>query len=161
MNDDKLIQKDRMRFTKNTLSSNLAILAIVFDVLYFVSIYQSDVGNYYYQIIIGASILYNLMFMLATFLASEGIKNYNISYAYLLGAIGVGQIIRIFILPMQAHNATVTIQSVETIVMGSGQFTYVLICLVASALCCFVACAVGIQKSRTLNEYLATLEKTA
>lgn len=161
MNDELLIKKDRMRFTKNTLSSNLALLAIVFDVLYFVSIYQSDVGNYYYQIIIGASILYNLVFLLATFLASEGIKNYNIGYAYLLGAIGVGQIIRIFILPMQAHSATVIVQGVETVVMSGGQFTYVLFCLIASAVCCFIGCAVGITKSRTLTEYLAALEKTA
>ena len=46
MNEDKLIQRDRMRFTKNTLSSSLALLAILFNVLYFVSIYRSDVGSY-------------------------------------------------------------------------------------------------------------------
>lgn len=160
MNDEMLIKKDRMRFTKNTLSSNMAILSIVFDVLFFVSIYQSDVGSYYYRIIIGASILYNMVFMLAAFLASEGIKNYNMGYAYLLGALGVGQLIRIFILPMQAHSAVVTVQGVDTIVMGGGQFTYVVACLVLSAACCFVGCAVGIVKSRTLTEYLATLEKT-
>lgn len=161
MNDELQIRKDRMRFTKNTLSSNLALLAIVFDVLYFVSIYQSDVGSYYYRIIIGASILYNLCFMLAVFLASEGIKSYNIGYSYLLLAIAAGQVIRIFILPMQAHSATVTIQGAETIVMGNGQFTYVVVCLIASAACCLVSAVVGMQKSRTLSEYMATLEKAA
>ena len=59
MNEDKLIQRDRMRFTKNTLSSGLALLAILFNVLYFVSIYKSDVGTYYYSILVGASIIYN------------------------------------------------------------------------------------------------------
>ena len=49
-----------MRFIKNSLSSSLAILGILFDVLYFVSIYQSDVDVYYYNILIGASIVYNL-----------------------------------------------------------------------------------------------------
>ena len=57
MSEDRIIKTDRMRYTKNTASSRLALLAIVFDVLYFVSIYQSDVGSYYYSIIIGASVI--------------------------------------------------------------------------------------------------------
>ena len=77
MTDDRIVKRDRMRYTKNTLSSTLALLGIVFDVLYFVSIYQSDVGTYYYNILIGASVLYNLIFMLMAFLSSEGVKNYK------------------------------------------------------------------------------------
>ena len=42
--DAKTIKKDRLRYTKNKLSANLAYLGIVFDVLYFVSIYSSDVS---------------------------------------------------------------------------------------------------------------------
>ena len=38
MNDEKTIQLDRMRFTKNTTSANLALLAILFNVLFFISI---------------------------------------------------------------------------------------------------------------------------
>ena len=45
MNEEN-IKLDRMRYTKNTTSSRLAILAIVFDVLFFISLYKSDVGNY-------------------------------------------------------------------------------------------------------------------
>lgn len=160
-NEELQIRKDRMRFTKNTLSSNLAILAIIFDVLYFVSIYQSDVGSWYYQILIGASILYNLVFLLAAFLSSEGIKNYDVNYAYLLIALGVGQIVRIFILPAKAHAAVVTLQGAETAVMTNGQYTYVVGCLIASAVCCLVAAAVGMQKTKTLNDYLASMKKTA
>ena len=78
-NKDAMIKKDRMRFIKNKMSSNLILLAIVANALYFVSIYRSDVGNYYYKIFIGASIVYNLVFMLTAFLSSEGVKNYNIS----------------------------------------------------------------------------------
>ena len=51
------VKKDRMRYTKDKLSSNLALLAIVFDCLYFVSIYQSDVGSWYYNWVIGASVV--------------------------------------------------------------------------------------------------------
>ena len=98
MNEEVYIRKDRMRFTKNTLASTLAIVAIVFDVLYFLNIYKSDVnhnvGNFYYQIRIGGSIILNLLFMLAAFLSSEGIKNYKVSYGYVLGVLGVIQLVR-------------------------------------------------------------------
>ena len=96
MNEESMIRHDRMRFTKNTTSSRLALLAIVFNVLFFVSIYK--VNNIeYYKWLMGISILYNLVFMLATFLASEGVKNYKIHFSILLIILAIGQIIRIFI----------------------------------------------------------------
>lgn len=157
-NEDRMIRKDRMRFIKNKLSANLAILAILFDVFYFVSIYQSDVGDYYYSILIGGSILYNLVFMLAAFLASEGIKNYKGGYAWLLGALGIGQIVRIFILPAQAHAAE--LKKIGQ-VMGDKQYFFVVGCLIASAACLLVSTAVGYVRSRTLKNYVASLEKAA
>ena len=69
MTEERTIKLDRLRYTKNTASSRLVYLAILLDVFFFVSIYKSDVGSYYYNILIGASILYNLIFMLAAFLA--------------------------------------------------------------------------------------------
>lgn len=161
LDNPKTIKLDRMRYAKNTFSSRLTYLAILFNVLYFVSIYESDVGSWYYQILIGGSIVYNLVFMLVTFLASEGVKNYKISYSWLLLAAGVGQIVRIFILPMQAYKATVTISKVTYPVMEVPQLTWVIICLVASVLCCFVAGAVGVYRSRTLAAYNASLEENA
>ena len=157
--EQKQIQLDRMRYTKNTLSSRLALLAIVFNVLYFVSIYSSDVGKWYYVILIGASIVYNLVFMLMAFLASEGVKSYKISYAWLLLALAVGQVVRIFILPMQAVNATVKIKSEVLPVMQTPQFIYVVVMLALSALCCLIAGLAGIKRSRTLEAYNASLKK--
>lgn len=156
-NQDKQIRLDRMRFIKNKLPANLAILGILFDVFYFVSIYQSDVRDYYYSIVIGASILYNLVFMLASFLASEGIKNYKESYAWLLGALGVGQFVRIFILPMQAH--TTELKKVG-VVMGDSQFCFVVSCLVISGVCCLASGIVGGMRSSQLKRYQASLENT-
>ncbi len=161
MNEEQLIQRDRMRFTKNTLSSGLALLAILFNVLYFVSIYKSDVGSYYYNIIMGASILYNLIFMLVVFLSSEGVKGYKLSFACVLLAVGALQILRIFILPMQAHAATVKVNKQEVLVMQTAQFIRVVVYLAASAVCCFVAGVVGIRKSRALAAHMATLEQKA
>lgn len=154
---DRTVKVDRMRYTKNKLSSSLALLAILFDVFYFVSIYKSDVSNYYYTIMTGASIVYNLVFLLAAFLSSEGVKSYGEKYCYLLIVLGVMQFVRIFVVPLRAFTATVTIAKVETQVMALSQFLRCIIYLGASGICCIVGAVVGIIRSRTLNAYLATL----
>ncbi len=155
--DNEMIRKDRMRYIKNKMSSNLCLLAILLDVFYFVSIYKSDVSTYYYNILIGASIVYNLLFMLLAFLSSEGVKEYNERYSYIMVVLGVLQFVRIFIIPVRAHHATATVQSVERIVMENGQFTRCLVYLILSGLCLLVGAYVGIVRSRTLHSYIATL----
>ncbi len=157
MNDEKTIRLDRMRYTKNSLASGLALVAIIFNVLYFANIYESNVGSWYYNILMGASILYNLIFMLAAFLSSEGIKNYKIGYAFLMIALGIGQIVRIFIYPMRAHAATVTIQEQAVTVMEGKQFTICVIYLLISAACLLVGAVIGITRSRALQAHLASL----
>ncbi len=158
MTEERMIQRDRMRFTKNSLSANLAIVAILFDVFYFVKIYQSDVGNYYYNYLIGISVIYNLVFMLAAFLSSEGVKNYKKEYSYLLLLLGAGQIVRIFILPMRAHNAVVSTGGAEVAVMGDGQFMWLVVCLVASSVCLVASAVVNLSKCAALSEHMKTLE---
>lgn len=159
MTEDKLIQVDRMRYTKNKLSSNLAILAILFDVFYFVSIYKSDVSTYYYNILVGGSVIYNLMFMLAVFLSSEGVKTYNKKYSYLLIIVGIFQFVRIFIIPARAHAAVVTIAKQEKIVMETAQFVRCIIYLCLSGFCCLASAIVGFVRSNRLEAYLSTLGK--
>lgn len=159
--EEKLIKTDRMRYTKDKLSANLVILAIVLDCLYFVSIYQTDVGSYYYTWLIGASIIYNLLFLLTAFLASEGVKNRKTGYTGMLLAIGVMQIVRIFYLPAKAHAATVTISGAEVAVMGNGQYAYVVVCLAVSAVCCIVAALMSHRNNKTLADYMRSIEKSA
>ena len=132
--NEQSVKLDRMRYTKNTTSSRLALLAIVFDVFYFVSIYKTNV-DFYYNLLMGASILYNLVFMLATFLSSEGVKNYKSGYSFVLCALGIIQIARIFILPARAHATTLTVGGAEMLAMSNGQFVRVVIYLVISAVC--------------------------
>ena len=156
MMNEKSVRLDRMRFTKNTTSSRLALLAIVFDVLYFVSLYKINV-DYYYSLIMGASILYNLVFMLAAFLSSEGVKNYKQGFSWVLCVLGVIQIARIFILPVPAHTTTVTVGGAQMLAMGDGQFVRVVIYLIASAVCLFAAAAVNLVKSRALKAHIAGL----
>ncbi len=171
MSEEFKVADDRMRFTKNTTSSRLALLAIVFDVLYFISIYKSDVGTYYYTIMIGASVVYNLIFLLAAFLASEGVKNYNRRFSVLMVVLGIIQLVRIFILPAAAHGTVIgapieTVlrlfnvsipMTVENTVMQDGQFLRVCIYLVLSAVCLFAGAAINNKKSSKLAAHMANL----
>ena len=159
LENEAIIKKDRLRFTKNKLSANLVLLAIVFNAFYFVSIYKSDVGSYYYKLIIGVSVVYNLLFMLAAFLSSEGVKSYKMNYSYGLLLLGIGQIVRIFILPTAAKGATVSLNGVDEAVMGNAQFARVCVYLIISAVLCVAAAVINISKSSTLTKYEAELEK--
>ena len=154
MSEVQEIKLDRMRYTKNTTSSRLALLAIVFDVLFFISIYKSNVGTWYYNILMGASIIYNLVFMLATFLSSESVKNYKAEYSYVMIVLGVLQIVRIWIYPMTAHAAIVNNEPV----MGTAQFVRVIIYLVLSAASLFAGAVINLNKSRALASRIASLE---
>ncbi len=159
--EDTNIKVDRMRFSKNTQSSRLALLALVLDVLFFVSIYKyvckdsSNSDNFYYTALMGASILYNLVFMLATFLSSEGVKNYKTTYSYILIGLAVIQIVRIFIYPVSAHSYMVNDQ---TRLMGDFQFIRLIIYLVGSALCLVGSALINLSKSRALTAHIASLE---
>ena len=150
--DKSNLKKDRMRYTNNKTSANLAYIAILFNVLYFVSIYSVNL-SYYYTINIGVSVVYNLLFLLTAFLASEGVKNYKMSYSIVLVVIGVLQIVRIFKIPMEAANTFVTVDSVERAVMDTTQFVYTVTLLISSAACCIIAGIIGIIRTRTLQEY--------
>lgn len=156
MNEEQMIRRDRMRFRKNKMSANLTLLAIVFDVLYFVKIYQQDVGHYYHTYMIGISIVYNLIFMLAAFLSEEGVKNYKKAYSIPLLILGVIQIARIFILPTAAHNSTL---EDGTVVMGDGLFAYLVALLVLSAVCLVVAAVVNVVKCAALESHMKMLEE--
>ena len=156
--EERIVKKDRMRYTKDKLSSNLVMAAIVLDALYFVSIYQTDVGTYYYNWVTGASIIYNLLFMLTAFLASEGVKTRKNGYTPLLCGIGLMQFVRIFYLPAKAHEAVVVIQDVEHAVMSDSQHLYVVVCLAISGICCIVAAITSLINNKTLANYLRSLE---
>ena len=155
--NDRELKLDRMRYVKNTASSRLCYLAILLNVLYFVSIYKSDVGSWYYQILVGGSIVYNLLFMLTAFLASEAVKTYQKSFSKVLYVLGALQVCRIFILPMQAHAAPVKIGGAEQIVMQDPQFRFVVACLAVSAASLIAAGLINLKKSTALEAHIGAL----
>ena len=156
--EETMVKLDRMRYTNNKFSSTLCILAIVFDVVYFISIYKTDVGTWYYSILTGASIIYNLVFLLAAFLSMEGVKNYRKTYSYVLIVIGIIQIIRIFTIPVKAHSSVVLVAGVEKLAMENAQFVRCIIYLLVSAASCIVSAVVGIVKTNKLTAYLSTID---
>ena len=157
--EDLAVSRDRMRYTKDKLSANLVLAAIVLDALYFVSIYQSDVSTWYYNWVIGASIILNLLFLLTAFLASEGIKSRKSGFTIPLLVLGILQIVRIFYLPARAHAATVVLAGSEIPVMDNGQYLYTVICLALSAVCCIAAAVNSFLNGRKLAEHMKALEK--
>lgn len=156
--EERSIQTDRMRYTQDTMSANLVLVAIVMDALYFVSIYQSDVSTWYYNWVLGASIICNLLFLLTAFLASEGVKSRKTGFTLPLIGLGVFQVVRIFYLPALAHSSTVVIAGQEIPVMGDSQYFYTIVCLAISAVCCVVAAVVSHLNNKKLAEHMKTLE---
>ncbi|MBR1861289.1 MAG: hypothetical protein IJ796_05460 [Lachnospiraceae bacterium] len=152
------IKKDRMRYVKNKMSANLAILSIILNGLFFISIYKSNVGQYYYKPLIGLSIVYNLLFMMIVFLVSEGSKNYQINYSYIAIPVAVMQFVRIFIYPVTAHNATTLTTGIEEQVMRDAQFTRLVIYLIGSGVCLLISSFVGIVRCNTLKKHIAEVE---
>ncbi len=149
------IKKDRMRFSKNKLPANLTLLAILINVFYFVSIYKSNV-RYYYTFSMFLSVIYNLMFMLACFLSSEGIKNYKPMYGIVLIIVGALQFLRIIYFPVKAHQTTVTAES-QAMVMETAQFIRVIIYLVSSGVTLIAAGVIGYVRSKILADYRKTI----
>lgn len=158
MTQDNAVKKDRMRYTKDKLSANLLLGAIVADVLYFVNLYQTDVGSYFYTWQIGASVVYNLIFLLAIFLSSEGVKNRLNTYLPIMIGAGIMQFVRIFYIPLQAYKAVITIADQQTPVMEKGQFIYMAVCLAVSGVLILIACVTSYLNNKTLAAYLDSLK---
>lgn len=156
--ENSFVKVDRMRYEKNKTSSNLAILAIVFNALFFVSIYKSDVGTWYYTILIGVSIVYNLLFMMIVFLISEGSKNYKINYSYIAIVVGALQFVRLFIYPRLAHGATTQSTGEVVQVMQGAQFVRCIIYLIVSGGCLIASAVIGIKKCKALEKHLKAID---
>ncbi len=157
IDDTRYTRADRMRYEQNKLSADLAILAIVFNGLFFISIYRSDVGTYYYNMLLGASIVYNMLFMLFTFLVAEGSKKYHIAYSYGAIILGLLQFARIAVYPLKAHGASAVVLDQTLNVMSDAQYTRTVIYLIASGVSLIMSAVIGITRALTLKAHLRSL----
>jgi hypothetical protein len=152
-NELSLVKKDMMRFRTNKLSSGLALLGVVVNVIYFISVYKVDGdattenGLEIYKPLLAISVIYNLLFMLFTILASQGIQAYSNVYCVMLLATAGVQIARIFILPAKY---------LELSIVAEGKFILWSVLLVASAALLIAAAIIGFIKNKTYHDYVAS-----
>lgn len=157
MTQIKDIATDRMRYTKNSISATLAYVAILLNAFYFVSIYSTDVGSYFYTMQIGISVIYNLLFMLFVFLSSEGVKSYDAKFSLLLVVIGALQIVRIFGIPLNAYKTLITVGMKKVYVMEPPQFILCIALLLLSAAAAIAGGIIGLIKTKKLRSYEKSL----
>ncbi len=179
-NEDKLTKLDRMRYTNDSASSTMVILAIVMNVLFYVGIYQcdhitdkADPSYFYYSWSIGASVIYNLLFLLICFLASVGVKGRKSGFTLPLLAIGAMQFVRIFYIPAvangkaqigsllgipQKYDATYVVSEVTHYVMTDGRYLFSVIMLAGSGALLIAAAVNSYLNNRKLAAYMATIE---
>ena len=163
LNNDKQLKLERMRYTPNAFSSNMAIFAIVANVLYFVIMYKIN-NKAMYELMMGASVITNLLFLLSVFLCSEGVKSYKVGYAVAMIVIGVVEIVRIFIWPLKLHNTETKVivpggEPIMTTVLNDTQFALVIVCLVCAAAFLIVGGIVGVIRGKQLASYLKSLKQ--
>lgn len=126
----KLVKIDRMAYVKDKIPSWFALLAILFNVFYFISIYKTNL-NAYYNYTIGLSVLANLLFMLAAFLCSEEVKAYHKSFGVVMIVLGAIEIGRIFFFPLRGINTIDELTGGQ--VMETAQFIRTVIYLSVAA----------------------------
>lgn len=142
--EEKLIRLDRMKYKNDSVSRMLVILSIVFDVLYFTTLYKTNESNIF-TITLGISVIYNLLFLLAAFLSSESVKVYNVKYAYLCIFLGIMQIVRIFNFPLDCLNDAI---------IDANTYTLLAVYLGLSGASLFAGAAVSIYNCTILKNYL-------
>lgn len=158
-----VIQNDIMRYKKNKLGANLALLGLAFGCVYFIVLYaQVKNGNYYYKWPIAIDVIYNLFFMLFAFLLSEQVKNYDSKLFWLQMVLGAMQIIRIFWLPLAGvtQTAYTVLADVEfkQAVLKTGTFMALVISLACSGACIIASGIIGLLRSKKVADFTAKVE---
>ncbi|MCD8372772.1 MAG: hypothetical protein LUD27_05685 [Clostridia bacterium] len=151
-----VIQSDIMRYRPNKFSSNFTLLSIAFGCLYFLVLYGQYTRSYelnvevvFFDVGMGLSVIYNLVFLLLTFYMSIQIKNYRKSASYVLIGLAVIQVLRIFWYPVRGLSKDL---------ISAGDFTVMIIWLALSAACLIVAAVFGIIRNKQYYDYRAKLE---
>ena len=145
-----VIQHDIMRYKKNKLGANLALLGIVFGCIYFLILYaQVKNNNFYYTWEIAFDVIYNLFFLLFVFLFSEQVKNYKKKLFPAQLILGVLQIARIFWLPLKG----ITNMNGDVTVITTSTFILMTVCLAASGACIIASAIIGFIRAKAVEDF--------
>ena len=139
------ISIEKMKYKKDKSSANLAIIGLALNVVYFLIMYKNN-NNYYFDLMIGISVLYNLVFMLTAFLTSEKLKAYDKTFGIVAIIIGVLQLVRIFNYPLDAYEATF---------LAKKSFILCVTCLSLSGISLIAAGICSCIKTTVLQQFLA------
>lgn len=145
-----VIKNDVMRYKKNKLGANLALLGLVCGCAYFLVLYaQVKNENFYYTWAIAFDVIYNLFFLLFTFLFSEQVKNYDRKLFIVQEIVGLLQIARIFWLPLTGFMANA---------VTLGVFLAMTIALALSGVLIIASGVIGYVRSKAVENFTKQLE---
>ncbi|HWQ57674.1 MAG TPA: hypothetical protein VN540_01550 [Clostridia bacterium] len=97
----------RMKYQKDKRSSALCVLAIAFNIYYFVAVFRSDAIAP--DLVLGADVIVNIVFMMVAFLAGEKLKAYEPRWGWAVLAMGIAEIARVLVVP--AHYRALGVMS--------------------------------------------------
>lgn len=160
MDKMSIVQDDILRYKKNKFASSFALLALVFNCLYFSLLYAIGAVASMFDVWMGVSVIFNLLVLLIGFYASEGIKAYNKKFAIVLLVLAAVQLIRIIYYPSIGMSK----QWLEGNFFFGIQMTnasngvVMIIFLVASAACFIVSAVQGYIVANKLSNFQKKLD---
>lgn len=157
-----VIQDDILRYKKNKFASGFALLALVFNCLYFTILYAITVDDIFTPFL-GFSVILNLLVLLIGFYASEGIKGYDKRFSIVLLVLAVVQVARIFYYPVYGATQNWLIGTTSNLYFGvpmtaAANATFLIIYLVGSAACFVVSAVQGYIIARRLEVFQKKLD---
>lgn len=167
-NSNQIIASDLLRYRKNKAAANLALLAIAFNCLYFMFVYKQVCGNIkaqftnespVYTYMMGVSVIINLIILLTAFLSSERLKGYDKRFSFVVWAIAIVQIVRIFIYPLNTYNTKYQAGMAEKYIFGTGTFVLLIACLAASAACLIASGVIGYIRASKLEKFVKAVDE--
>lgn len=170
MDNLKVLKRDTLRYKKNSLPANLALLGLLFNCLYFCILYGFKTSTmsidgetqttWFATILIGASVILTLVMLLVNFLASEGIKGYKKHFCIVLLVLAAVQIARIFIYPSYVLKYSEQFNLTYFWIPGNGTLPGIMmiVWLCASAACLIASAIIGYINCRELESHLAEVE---
>ncbi|MDE7163126.1 MAG: hypothetical protein K2O44_03500 [Clostridia bacterium] len=160
MDKNLIIQDDILRYKKNKFASMFAILALVFNCLYFTLLY-AVCETALYKVPLGFSVIVNLLVLLAGFYASEGIKGYNKKFSIVLIVLAAVQVLRIIYYPIigAAKNWLANDNHYFGISMNNAANSVLMVIYLAGSAACFIVSAVqGFIVARRLEVFQKKLD---
>lgn len=163
--NQQIVADDILRYKKNKLPANLALLGLVFNCLFFMLLYAVKVSvvdgeaTRFSDMTMGFSVILTLFVLLIAFLSSEGIKGYNKKFCIVLLVLAAFQIFRIFGYPLYGlKNDMLKVPYFSfNPTTSTAEFIIMVIYLCASAACFIASAVIGYFNCKKLENLEANI----